>query len=80
MPTHVIGVARAVLPLVLLAANAVSVADDEPVPELGLFEFLGEFEDADGVWIDPLDLDPENEPDASRPVTATGTDQEESER
>ena len=56
------------------------LADEERVPELGLLEFLGEFEDADGVWIDPLAFDPETETDASRPVTAAERHREETKR
>ena len=73
--------ARSLPAAVLLAASAALVADEASAPELGLLEFLGEFEDADGVWIDPLAFDPDVAPDdATRPVTATGQMGEEERR
>ena len=33
-----------------------SVMAEEDAPDLALLEFLGDWEDADGEWIDPLQL------------------------
>lgn len=47
---------RAALTVLLLGSAAASVADDALTDE-AFFEFLGSFEDEDGQWLDPLELD-----------------------
>ena len=58
----------------LIAALAAATPDPVPVPSPQLIEFLAEFADAQGRFIDPQDADaalgapqPERDPDAETP-------------
>lgn len=66
---------RCLLLLGLLPLSPGVMANDEP-PDLALLEFLGSWEDADGAWIDPLQLADEltSEDDRAAPEHAQDTE------
>lgn len=58
----------------LIAALVAATSDPPPAPSPQLIEFLAEFSDADGRFLDPLDADaalsaplPDRDPDAETP-------------
>ena len=57
--------ARSLWPLLpLLLASAPAAAEDTTVPSLQLLEFLADWQDDDGQWLDPMDLAPADPPPA----------------
>lgn len=45
-----------VLGLLSLLPGVMAAEEDTQAPDLALLEFLGSWEDADGEWIDPLQM------------------------
>ncbi len=45
-----------VLGLLSLSPGMMAAEEDRQAPDLALLEFLGSWEDADGEWIDPLQM------------------------
>ncbi|MFO1351853.1 MAG: hypothetical protein U1F68_14755 [Gammaproteobacteria bacterium] len=59
--------------LLLLTASPVPAQDAvDPATDLDFLEFLGEWQDQDGVWIDPLSLGVDADTGAGNGKTDTG--------
>lgn len=44
----------------LIGTTAIAATDnvsEEQIPDIAFLEFLGSFEDPDGKWIDPMEID-----------------------
>ena len=63
---------------VTLWQPALAVDDSEQTPSLEFLEFLGDWESADGEWIDPLALEKSKLPEGQKSSPSPGKDHDNS--